>query len=85
MATATDAFEINRSLAEQINQEALANPQSAYAGKFVGIANGQVVATADNLDEAIQLLLSVEPDREKTFCFEAGVDYSEIQYVLETC
>ncbi len=84
MAAATDTLELNRAVAEQINREALANPQSPYAGKFVGIANGQVVATADNLDDAIRLLLNVEPDRQKTFCFEAGVDYSEIQYVLET-
>lgn len=83
MAAATAALELNRSLAEQINRDALANPKSPYAGKFVGIANGQVVATADNLDDAMRLLLSVEPDRQKSFCFEAGVDYSEVQHILE--
>ena len=83
MATTTDTLETNRSLAEQINREALANPQSPYAGKFVGIANGRVVVVADDLDEAMRLLLAIEPDRQKNFCFEAGIDYSEMQYVWE--
>ena len=76
---------MNRLLAEQINQEALANSQSPYAGKFVGIANSKVVVTADALDAAMRLLLTAEPDRQKAFCFEAGVDYSEVQYIWETC
>ncbi|MCE9530977.1 MAG: hypothetical protein K8T89_07620 [Planctomycetes bacterium] len=81
----SDIKELNRNLAEQINLEALANRQSPFAGKFVGIANGQVVTTADSLDKAISLLLAKKPDRQKTFCFEAGVDYSEVQEIWETC
>lgn len=76
-------FELNRTLADQLNAEALANPQSPYAGKFVAIANGQVVAVSPDLDEAMRLLLQAEPDREKIMCFEAGVDYSEVQYIWE--
>jgi len=48
--------ERNRQLAEAINQEALANSDSPYAGKFVGIANGQVVAVTDDLDELVRKL-----------------------------
>jgi hypothetical protein len=84
MTTATSVSQANRALADLINQEARDNPLSPYAGKFVGITNGQVVVTADNLEEAIRLLLAVEPDRQKTFCFEAGIDYSEVQFVWET-
>ena len=76
---------INSDLADQINAEARANPRSPYAGKFVGIANGHVAVTADTLDDAIGLLLRFEPDRERVFCFQAGVDYSEVQYIWETC
>jgi hypothetical protein len=83
MANASDIVETNRALADQINNEALTDPKSPFAGKFVGIANGRVVATADNLNDAIRLLLTAEPDREKAFCFEAGVDYSEVQYIWE--
>ena len=43
--------DLNRQLARRINQEARSNPQSPYANKFIGIANGQVVVVADDLDE----------------------------------
>jgi hypothetical protein len=78
----TDLAEIqkrNNELAVRINQEALANPQSPYAGKFVGIANGQVAAVADNLDDAVTLLLQVEPDTRRTCCIEASLDYSVVE------
>ena len=52
----------NRELARQVNDEARRNPNSPYAGKFVGIANGQVVVVGDNLDEVIRGLRQVEPD-----------------------
>ena len=38
--------DINRELANRINAEARSNPQSPYANKFVGIANGKVVVIA---------------------------------------
>jgi hypothetical protein len=83
MSASPTVLEINRALAERINQEARDNPHSPYAGKFVGLANGQVVATANDLDEAMRQLRSIEPDPQKSFCFEAGVDYGQVQYVWE--
>ena len=71
----------NRELADRINAEALANPNSPYAGKFVGIANGQVVTVGDDADQVIRELLKVEPDPHKLFCLEAGLDYSEVQEI----
>ena len=71
--------QMNRELARKISDEALANPQSRFAGKFVGIANGQVASVAGDADEAIRQLLLVESDSAKTVCIEAGVDYSEVQ------
>lgn len=71
----------NREMAQRINQEALANPQSAYAGKFVGLANGQVVVVADSLDEVVQRLQKVEGDPQRTFCIEAGLDYDAVQMI----
>ena len=69
----------NRELARLINEEARRNPASPYAGKFVGIANGQVVAVNDDMDEVVRLLRAVEPDPRKTFCIEAGLDYNQVQ------
>ena len=45
--------QLNRELARKINDETLKNPQSPYAHKYVGIANGQVVVVADDLDELL--------------------------------
>jgi Family of unknown function (DUF5678) len=81
MASAATIKDLNRRLASRINEEAKSNPQSPYAGKFVGIANGQVVAVADDLDELVRLLQRVEPDPSKTFCLEAGVDYDQVHEI----
>jgi hypothetical protein len=75
------AFAANERLARQINREASTNPNSPYAGKFVGIANGQVAVIADTLDEVARQLRSVEPDPAKTYCLEAGVDYDAVQEI----
>jgi hypothetical protein len=74
MSTASTIQDINRELARQINEEALKNPQSPYANKFVGIANGLVVTVADSLDEMIKRLRAIEPDPNRTFGLQAGED-----------
>ena len=61
MSTVRTVREINEELARKINEEALKNPQSPYANKWVGIANGQVVVMADDLDEMITRLRQIEP------------------------
>ncbi len=65
----------NRELAQRINDEAMRDPTSQYAGKFVGLANGQVVVVADDLDASVRQLQQAEPDPQKTFIIEAGLDY----------
>src|SRR5438128_3311188 len=77
--------ERNRELARVINEEAQANPNSPYAGKFVGIANGQVVTVTDDLDELVRSLRATEPDPQKTFCLEAEIDHSEVQDIWSLC
>lgn len=81
MSVSTSIQQANRKLARQINDEARKNPRSPYAGKFVGIANGQVVVVADNLDEIARQLRRSEPDTTKTFCIEAGVDYDAVKEI----
>jgi hypothetical protein len=78
MSNPTTIQERNRQLARRINEEALANPNSPYNGKFIGIANGQLVVVADDLDEVVDRLRQVEPDPQKLFCIEAGIDYDEV-------
>lgn len=78
---ANPVLEQNQRLADQINAEALRNPDSPYAGKFVGIANGQVVVVGDTLREAFEDLLRIEPDRSNGLCFKAGVDYDRVEEI----
>jgi hypothetical protein len=81
MPVANTVADLNRKLAHQINLEARSNPQSQYARKFVGIANGQVVVVADNFDEMIRRLRQAEPDPSKTFGVETSRDYSVVEEI----
>lgn len=47
----------------------------------MGIANGQVVAVADDWDELARLLRDAEPDPSKTFAVEIGRDYDAVQEI----
>ena len=78
MSNGRSIREVNSDLARKINEEARRNPQSPYAGKFVGIANGQVVVIAYTLDEMARRLRQVEPDPAKTFSVEASRDYDTV-------
>jgi hypothetical protein len=83
MATITSIQQLNRNLAEQINADALRDPQSPDSGKFVGIANGKVIVIADNWDDVVEQLERAEPDAAKTLCFEVGRDYNTPQEIWE--
>ena len=83
MSSANSVQVRNRELADKINAEARSNPQSPYANKFVGIANGQVVVVADDLGDMLDRLRQIEPDPSKTFCVEASRDYDEIVEIWE--
>ena len=73
--------DLNRALARLINEEALSNPQSPYANKFVGIANGQVVVVADSLNDMARRLGQIEPEPRNCFCVEASRDYSVVEEI----
>jgi hypothetical protein len=81
MSIANTVQDLNRQLARQINEEARSNPQSPYANKFVGIANGQVLVVADDLDELARRLRQVEPDPTKTVSLEASRDYTVVEEI----
>ena len=83
MSATNSVQQRNRELADQINAETRSNPQSPYANKFVGIANGQVVVVADEFGEMIRRLRQIEPDPSKTFGVEASRDYDEVIEIWE--
>ena len=68
----------NEQLVRQINQQARQDPNSPYAGKLVGIANGQVVVVADTWREVAERLRQVEPDPARCRCIEASADYDRV-------
>jgi len=76
----TEIHELNGQLVDEINRETLANPQSPYAGKWVGVANGKVVTVAETLNEAVKELRRIEPDPTRTRLIEASRDYSVVEY-----
>ena len=81
MSTASVLPDDNRELARQINAEARGDHNSPYAGKFVGIANGQVVVVEDNLEQALRRLRQIEPEPQKTMCIEASADYDTVEEI----
>jgi hypothetical protein len=83
MIPLAEVRKLNCELADRINQETRANPQSPYAGKFVCIANGQVVGIAATLRDAARLLERVEPDNARVFLLDVAADYSKTEYIWE--
>jgi hypothetical protein len=63
-------YELNREVARRILQEVQAYPSSSYAGKVVGIANGQVVLVGDDLATTHRRLLEIEPNTWRCATFE---------------
>ena len=73
--------DLNRELADMLYEEAQKDPQSPYAGKKVGIANGRVVVVADDWDEVDQKLEQMEADATRTFCIDMAQDYDTPQII----
>ncbi len=83
MANPNDIQNLNRELAAKLCDDAEKDPQSIYAGKKVGIANGQIVVIADDWDEVGHRLRNAEPDAAKRYCIEIGADYGGIHEIWE--
>jgi hypothetical protein len=81
MPTTLAVSDLNRELARKINEEARNDPQSPFAGKFVGIVNGQVLAVTGDLDELVQRLRQIQADLRQALCLEVGIDYDEVQQI----
>ena len=74
--------QVNRELGDKVLVDAKQNPQ-AYPGKYVGIANGQVVIVTDDLSELVRRVKQVEPDPAKTFGVVIGCDYDKVYEIWE--
>lgn len=65
----------NHEFARRINRETRSDPASPYAGKFLGIADEQVVVIADSFDEADLQLNTLGFGRDDCLMIEASADY----------
>ena len=72
--------EINRELAEKVIAEARKDPQR-YPGKYVGLANGQIVVVTNDLDELDRRLDEIAPDSTKTYIVEPGLDVNKVHEI----
>ena len=61
----------------RINRETRANPNSPYAGKYVVVANCEVVTVADSLDEMRANILALGLNPRESFYVEASANYDE--------
>ena len=84
MSATNSIQQLNRELGDKVLEDAKQNPR-AYPGKYVGIANGQVVVVTDDLDDMSQRLDQVEPDPTKVFWVEIGRDYDKVIEIWEAC
>ncbi|MEX1096636.1 MAG: DUF5678 domain-containing protein [Planctomycetales bacterium] len=62
-------------LAEAINREARSDPSSPYAGKYVAIAGGKVVAAGERIEDVLAAMEKAVPDRHRGLVIEASADY----------
>jgi hypothetical protein len=76
-------WEIHKRLADDIQRQALGNPNSPYAGKYIGLLHGEVAVVADSPNEAWREMVAREPNPERRVVFEAGADYESVNYILE--
>lgn len=81
MAQTKSISAINERLAWKVRREGRENPDSPYANKFVGIANGEVVVIADSLNAMMKRLLKVEPDMKRCIAVDVAADYDRVEYV----
>ena len=80
MPVTTAVHQLSRDAVDKVLKEAKANPQT-YGGKFVGIANGQIVIVTDRMDEVGPRLRQVEPDTAKTFWIEIATDGTQVHHI----
>lgn len=66
---------LNAEFGKRLNRETRANPNSPYTGKYVVIANCEVVAVVDSLDEMHSKIIDLGMNPRETFYIQASADY----------
>ena len=77
MSTSKSIAEINRELGEVVLADAKRDP-SKYAGKFIGIANGAVICSGNDLNLVILRLEQEESDPMRTYFVDTSRDHTKV-------
>lgn len=72
---------LNAEFGMRLNRETRANPDSPYAGKYVVIANCEIVTVADSLEEMRANILALGLNPRETFFIEASADYDTPMWI----
>jgi hypothetical protein len=81
MSRQNSVLAINERLAAKIRREGKQNPNSPYANRFVGIADGKVVVIADSLTDVSKRLRKIEPDSSRCYVVDVAADYDRVYEV----
>ena len=65
----------------RLNRETRANPNSPYAGKYVVIADGEIVTVGDSLDEITDNLEAMGRNPSESFYVQASANYDEPMWI----
>lgn len=74
-AQTNQAQQQNWEVAREVSRQTRANPDSPYAGKFLGVAERQIVVVADSWNELHDRLDELGYDRGQRVGIEASADY----------
>lgn len=77
MPPLTDEQQKNLEVAQRINRETRSNPDSAYAGKTIGVWHEEVVAVGETLDEVCKQLDELGDVGQEAVVIEASRDYED--------
>ncbi len=65
----------------RLNRETRANPNSPYSGKYVVIANSEIVTVGDSLDEITDNLEALGLNPREAFYVQASANYDEPMWI----
>lgn len=71
----SDEQKKNLAVAERINRETRANPNSPYAHKYIGVWHQEVVTVGETLDEVCDRLTALGDTEHQSVVRAASADY----------
>ena len=84
MLTMSAEQQENWDVALEINRTARQDPGSPYAGKYIAVAQQQVIAIEDNLDDLHLRLNALGDVAQEAIWIEASADYDRTYFIWQS-